>query len=462
MRNCPKCGAEYDVVDALCPACDAELPAPYEDGADEEDNTVVVDPQSSSDSVFATGSFGLAGHHAIPPQAITILSGAEIFTGDGESIASGAVAMTGGRILGISDSPMPDPQDGSTYIDLTGKILAPGFIDIHIHGMMGIDTNSATAGDFLRFSEEAAKHGTTALVPTTVACPAGNLGTVLSNIRDARAQQAPGARLLGLHLESNFISPQFKGAQPPEQIFSPEEEQAWPIRKLIDDFADEIRKVTVAPEVPGVLDFIPWLLERGIIVSMGHSAATYEEAVAGIAAGATHATHLFNAMPPLHHRNPGLVGAALEHDEVYTEVVCDGMHLHPAVLSVVFSAKGAERVMAISDALQGAGMTAGEFFLGGQHVTIVEGVARLDSGTIAGSIATSDAILRLLVERVGWDLGEALMMLSTTPAEGMGLGELGRIVPGAVADLVVLTPELEVERTLVGGNTVYQRASQPA
>lgn len=467
MRTCPACGAPYEVTDALCPRCDAELPAPYETADVEKFETGVDSSEPVQADASGPGQLGgimpegwhLADQYAVPPSAITILSGAEIFTGDGESIPAGAVALAGGRILGILEQPVPDPQDGSTYLDVSGMILAPGFIELHIHGMMGIDTNSAGAADFLRFSAEAARHGTTALAPTTVACAPGELSTVLANLHDARNQPQPGARLLGLHMESNFISPQFKGAQPPDQIFPPDSQQAWAIRQLVDEYADDISIMTVAPEVPGVLELIPWLLERRIVASLGHSSATYDDAIAGFDAGATHATHLFNAMPPLHHRNPGLVGAALERDDIFTEVVCDGVHLHPATLSVVFSAKGAERVMAISDALQGAGMpTGGEFYLGGQHVTIVDGVARLDSGTIAGSIATSDVILRLLVDRVGWDLAEALMMLSTTPAAGLGIANLGQIVPGAIADLVVLTPELQVDRTFVNGVEVYRQA----
>ncbi len=178
--------------------------------------------------------------------------------------------------------------------------------------------------------------------------------------------------------------------------------------------------------------------------------------MAAFDAGATHATHLFNAMAPLHHRNPGLVGAALDNDRIFTEVVCDGVHVHPAVISTVITAKGADRFVPISDGLQGAGMREGEFFLGGQHVTVRDGVARLDSGTIAGSITTMDAILRFLVERVGWNLGEALLMCATTPAEALDMQSIGHIAPNAYADLVVLDRELNVRMTFVNGRVVYK------
>ena len=466
MKLCPACGSEYDVTDAICPRCGVELPAPYESisEAEEYDESGEFDtaPETATDSdgvhtIFADGSaMRLAGQQVVDPRTITILSGAEVMLAD-EIIPSGTVMLAMGRILFVEEGAMTDPQNGATFIDLTGKILAPGLIDVHVHGMMGIDTNQASVEDFRRLSAEAVKHGVTSLVPTTVACSAAELSTVLQNLHDVQERGLPGARLLGAHLESNFISPQYKGAQPPQHIISPNDANAWAIRKLIDDYADEICIITVAPEVPGVMEIIPWLVERKIVVSLGHSAATYEEAMAAIDAGATQVTHLFNAMSPLHHRNPGLIGAALERDEVFTEIVCDGVHVHPSVLTTVFRAKSADRVMCVSDGLQGAGMQEGEFYLGGQHVTVRDGVAWLDSGTIAGSITTMSGIVRLLVEGHGWDLHEALLMTSTTQATSLGFTTLGHIAPQAHADLVVFDQELQVAMTFVGGKMVYQR-----
>jgi N-acetylglucosamine-6-phosphate deacetylase len=299
--------------------------------------------------------------------------------------------------------------------------------------------------------------GITALVPTTAACPADDLRRVLENVQQAHAEGEPGARLLGVHLESNFINPQYKGSQPLENIFTPADPQAEAVKALLDEYQDVVAIVTLAPELPGALELIPWLRARNIVVSLGHSAATYEQAIAAIHAGATRATHLFNAMSPLHHRNPGLVGAALERDEVFTEVVSDGVHLHPALISLIISAKGAERVVPVSDALAGAGTTAGEFTFGGKRVTVRDGVARLDDGTIAGSIVTMDQIVRLYVEQIGWDLGETLSMVSATPAMNLGFERLGRIAQGMFADLVVLDQHLDVAMTMVSGKVVYQR-----
>jgi N-acetylglucosamine-6-phosphate deacetylase len=445
------------------------LPAPYDtqwsdvaedDGYDtgEFPNTAPTGAAVPEVSAFPPVELAPQWLRQLPfdPAQVTILAGAEVFVSD-EELNPGTVVVAGGQIVGIFDGALPDPRQGFSYMDLSGQMLAPGFIDVHLHGMMGIDTNDASPADFQRLAVEAAQRGITALLPTSVACSPDELSRVLLHLHAVREQGTQGARLLGLHMESNFINPQFKGAQPPSQIFSPDEPRAWAIREQIDAYAADIRIITVAPEIPGVLELIPWLLERKIIVSMGHSAASYEQALAAIDAGATHATHLFNAMSPLHHRLPGLVGAVLESSQVFAEMVCDGIHVHPAVLSMAITAKGADRVMPVSDSLRGAGLASGTFTLGGQHVTIRDGVARLDDGTIAGSITTMDAMLRLLVGHVGWDLAEAMLMMSTVPADGLGLAKLGRIAHGAAADLVVLDNELQVRTTLVNGKVVFQR-----
>ena len=472
MRKCPACGAENDVVASICDACGAELPAPYETeeasrepeegyfvSSDEVDlgaaSTPAMVDQSAETVLSAYGSASAIMAHFHPEQ-LTILSGATIYVNE-EEISPATVIAAEGRIADVLRGAVPDPQNGAAYFDLTGQTLTPGFIEIHFHGLMGIDTNQASADDFLRMSAEAAKHGLTVMTPTTVACQAPELSRILENLGKARERGFPGANLLGLHLESNFISMEKRGAQPPDAIFTPNDPKAVDILQIIDEYQQDIRIVTLAPELPGALELIEWLRERNIVASLGHSSANYEQASAGFEAGATHATHLFNAMPPLHHREPGLVGAALERDDVFTEMVCDGVHIHPAVISTIITAKGAERFVPVSDSLEGAGLDeGGEFFLGGQHVTVQNGVARLDSGTIAGSIVTMDGVVRVLVERVGWALYEALQMCAATPADALGLGVVGHLAPGAVANLTVLDTSLRVRMTLVNGKVVYQ------
>lgn len=400
----------------------------------------------------------LVNQNPLPGKAgtTTILSGAAVYTPDGV-YDPGTVVIADGRVSEVRRDAAVDPHDGTTFIDLAGKILAPGFIDLHIHGMMGLDVMQLDGDGFCRLAAEAVRRGITALAPTTVACPAADLEHAMANLHAARAQASPGARLLGLHLESNFINLSFKGAQPGSQTFSWLDPRAPAIRDLLERYAGEVSIVTMAPELPGGLELIHWLVAHGITVSLGHSGASYDEAQAGIDAGATHATHLFNAMPPLHHRNPGLVGAVLARKEVYAEVVGDGIHVHPAVIATALATKGRERFMAISDGLQVAGMTEGECFLGGQHISVQGPVAKLDNGTIAGSITTMDSIVRLLVNRVGCDLATALHVCSTAPADGIGRPDLGRIAPGAAADFVVLDRALDVQLTLVAGRTVYRR-----
>ncbi|MDD2711083.1 MAG: N-acetylglucosamine-6-phosphate deacetylase [Verrucomicrobiae bacterium] len=384
----------------------------------------------------------------------TILSGATIHL-PAKTLKTGSVVITNGCIAEIHEGALPNPKNGAIFIDLTGKILSAGFIDLHIHGMMGIDVMNIGPEGYGRLSAEAAKRGVTALAPTTVACPAEQLRKIMESIHAAREAGVPGAKLLGLHLESNFINVDFKGAQPGDQVFSWEDPRAAAIRKLLEQYARDTCIVTLAPEMPGGIELIRWLVKHGIAASMGHSGAKYDQAMAGIEAGATRATHLFNAMPPLHHRNPGLPGAVLSSPKVFAEMVCDGIHVHPAVIATTIAAKGCDRFMPISDGLEAAGMTSGDFLLGGQHVTVVNNVAKLDNGTIAGSITTMDRIVRLLVNQTGCDIHDALRMASATPAKGIGRQDIGRIVPGAAADLVVLTPDLEVETTLVDGKVVF-------
>jgi N-acetylglucosamine-6-phosphate deacetylase len=495
MRTCPACGSYADETDRQCPICNFSLVSPATDApaapaAPEPVDLVPIGAFTRAEAITLSQELHLAGlpHTIVPspelpiaatqpcrvlvpaplagaawalitrvrlsPEELTILSGAEIFLPDGV-FAAGTVILGDGHILDVLDSPMSDPGDGSRFLDLTGYLLAPGFIDIHLHGMHGIDVNAAGAADWACLSREAARHGTTTLLPTTVACPHDALAQILASFRAAGTAGWPGARLLGLHLESNFINDRFKGAQPRDALCAPASPQGEALQALILDYAEEIRLVTLAPEVPGALACIERLCAAGILVSLGHSGATYEEACAGFAAGATHVTHLFNAMAPLHHRTPGLVGAALENDAIFVEMVCDGVHIHPAVIATTITAKGAERFIPITDGLAGAGLPEGTFALGGRPVHVRDGVARLADGTIAGSIATMETVLGVLVDTVGWDLGEALALLAATPADGLGRADLGRIAQGSRADLVVLDPTLQVIHTFVEGACVY-------
>jgi N-acetylglucosamine-6-phosphate deacetylase len=327
----------------------------------------------------------------------------------------------------------------------------------------------------------------TAFCPTTVACSAAALRAVLDQVRHAReAPQPSSARVLPAHLESNFISAEYNGAQPADCLRSPRTlfDAAGALKPIAtstssatsdstftgSDILREIERatpdvgiVTLAPELEGGIDLVRLLAGRGHRVSLGHSGATYDESVAAIAAGARQATHLFNRMPALHHRSPGLAGAVLQSDEVAAELVCDGFHVHPGLLRATIAAKRPSRVMAISDGTAASGLpTGGRARLGGRAIVAGPSTALLEDGTMAGSILTMDQAFRLLVGRAGLSLVDAATVCSTTPARELGLVGHGVLAPEAVADLVVLDANFTVVQTYVAGQLTYARNSPAA
>jgi N-acetylglucosamine-6-phosphate deacetylase len=308
------------------------------------------------------------------------------------------------------------------------------------------------------------------------------------------APPARGARVLPAHLESNFINPAYRGAQPLHCLRSPAaigwsagvekgvaplfgEDPTQGVQPLfpdsdsadaftagdilheIDRAAPDVGIVTLAPELDGGLDLVRWLTSRGQRVSLGHSGVGYEEGLAAIALGATQATHLFNRMPPFGHRAPGLVGAILQTEEVAAELICDGIHVHPAVVRTAIAAKRPSRVLAITDGTAASGLPAGaRAMLGGQPITVRDSAAFLDDGTLAGSVSTMDRVFQMLVGPIGLSLVEAATLCSTTPARELGLVGHGVLAVDAVADLLVLDAQLSVVQTYVGGELVYARA----
>jgi N-acetylglucosamine-6-phosphate deacetylase len=272
--------------------------------------------------------------------------------------------------------------------------------------------------------------------------------------------------VLPAHLESNFIHPDWAGAQPRAHLRLPpgaataaglEDYRADGILAEIARAAADVGIVTLAPELPGALDLVARLVAAGHRVSLGHSGATFDQATAAVRAGASRATHLFNRMSPFGHREPGLVGAALHHDELAVEIVCDGVHVHPAAVALAVAAKGPARAMAITDGTAGSGLAPGSrAALGGRPITARD-AAWLDDGTLAGSVLTMDRAFAFLTGPVGLGLVEAAQLVATTPARDLGLQGHGVIAAGAVADLVVLDRRLNVVETYVGGRRVYMR-----
>ena len=395
-----------------------------------------------------------------------VLSGAELVLPD-RIVSNGTLTLEAGRIAAIQAA--ASSASGSAFA-LRGHYVVPGFIDVHVHGAGGVD--SLDGGDAVgRIAAVLPRYGVTAFCPTTVACDPAALADALGQVKRAREFPAPrSARVLPAHLESNFVNPEFAGAQPATCLRRPRAALARTaepasfsgseILTVIERASPDVGIVTVAPEIEGGMDLIAWLVERRHRVSLGHSGASYEQAMRAIAAGARHATHLFNRMTPLHHRRPGLAGAILQSDEVAAEIVCDGVHVHPALVRTALAAKHPSRVMAITDGTALSGLPAGSSGrLGGQAITSDGNLARLHDGTLAGSVLTMDGAFRTLVSGMGVSLVEAALMCATTAARELGLVGHGVLAEDAVADLVVLDAQLEVIQTYIGGQLVYARSA---
>jgi N-acetylglucosamine-6-phosphate deacetylase len=344
-----------------------------------------------------------------------------------------------------------------------------------VHGIEGVDTLDILGGDspVAIMAARLPRYGVTAFCPTTVACAPEALARTLREVRLARTVRPPGtARVLPAHLESNFISVEYRGAQPLACLRSPSEALFGALRADRDesgfaaaDLLAEIERggadvgiVTLAPELEGGLDLIRWVASRGLRASLGHSGATFEIGVGAIAAGARHATHLFNRMPPLGHRAPGLVGAILQSEEIAAEIICDGYHVHPALVRTTVAAKGPSRIMAITDGTAVSGLLVGaRGTLGGQPIIAGESAAYLQDGTLAGSALTMDRAFQILVDKMKLSILEAATLCSTTAARELGLAGHGIIARDAIADVTVLDRNLSVVQTYVAGQLVYSR-----
>ena len=369
-----------------------------------------------------------------------------------------AVAVQGERIVAVRST----PEETGPRIELHGARLVPGLIEAHLHGVAHDDVMDADEAALGRISDELARYGVTSWCPTTVACPPEQLDAILHTVSraqaasHARACETPfwtGASVLGAHLESNFLAPQFKGAQPEAWLRLPND--ASDLLAVLREHRPAIKLVTLAPELPGALDLIRELTQAGIIVSVGHSNATYAEVLEAQAAGATRITHLCNAQRGFHHREPGVLGAGLVLDDVFTEIIADLHHVHPAGLEIARRCKGPGRLMLVSDALRGTGLPPGRYELGGQETWLDGRVARLADGTIAGSTTTLNRAVAAMVAHTGASWAEAFGMAAAVPAESLGLQDRGAIAPGMRADLAVFDAAAHCLGTMVRGRWVY-------
>ena len=381
----------------------------------------------------------------------TVLAGGRVLTPDGELRPAGVV---------IEDGAVVSVEEGAggwegEVVDVGGLTIAPGFIDLHVHGGGGLALATRDPQEMEAYARWVVAHGVTSFLATICA---GSLESGLEFVRTAArvSSEIPGgANLLGLNLEGPFVSGERRGALP----------KGWPqppdlrvFDGLAQAAAGRIKVMTMAPELPGAARMIRAAVEAGVTVSVGHTDAGHEAALQGFEAGATHITHGFNAMRAFHHRDPGPIGAALRCHKVTVEVIADGVHLHPATVELLVRSLDAGRVALVTDGVPPAGLESGVFRIGADEAHLAEGAVRLPDGTLAGSAATMDAVVRNVVTWGCADLAAAVRMASAVPARVLGLAHRkGAIAPGYDADLVGLTGDLQVAMTWVCGRPVYRR-----
>ncbi|MFE0927702.1 N-acetylglucosamine-6-phosphate deacetylase [Streptomyces mutabilis] len=370
-----------------------------------------------------------------------VLAGARVVRPTG-TVDDGRVIVDGTR---IADTAPP----GADVVDVSGHWVVPGFVDIHNHGGGGASFAGGTAEDVLKGVETHRLHGTTTVVASAVT---GDLD-FLARHAGMLAELAQQGDIAGIHFEGPFISPCRKGAHDEQLLRDPDPAE---VRKLVDAAHGHARMMTLATELPGGLDSVRLLTEHGVIAAVGHTDATYEQTLQAIDAGATVATHLFNAMPPLGHRAPGPITALLEDERITVELINDGTHLHPAALQLAFHHAGAARVAFITDAMDAAGFGDGRYLLGPMEVEVADGVARLvEGGSIAGSTLTLDRAFKRAVTVDGLPVGDVVAAISANPARLLGLADrIGSLEPGKDADLVVLDDAFDLVGVMRRGEWV--------
>ncbi|OED43972.1 N-acetylglucosamine-6-phosphate deacetylase [Endozoicomonas sp. (ex Bugula neritina AB1)] len=383
------------------------------------------------------------------------LKARQVFTPEGV-LDNAFVHIDQGEITSVNESLI----EGYSLFDIGERKLMPGLIDLHIHGYAGVDIMDATPESICEMAQELAKNGVTGFLGTTVTARWDHILSALRNIRQCiyNDMDTRGAELLGSYLEGPFFTPKHKGAHPERLFVAPTEDR---LTELLTVSGGTLKVVALAPEVNKAVDATQQLVDNGVQVAMGHSDANYDQAVACIDAGARIAVHLFNGMSGLHHREPGCVGAFLSHDKVTSELIADGVHLHPAILNLSWKCKGSDQAVLITDCMCAGGLSDGEYQLGELPVIVKEGVARTESGSLAGSTLTLNSAVRNMVRVAKIPEIDAIRMATEIPAKLIGSDQtIGVIAPGRKANLVVMDDDYNVELTLVKGQPVYIKKSE--
>lgn len=377
-------------------------------------------------------------------------------------IEDGCILIEGKKIIEVSDKNIK--TEDYKLIDAGGKYIAPGFIDIHVHGGGGHDFMDGTLEAYLGTAEKHAEYGTTSMVPTTLTSTFEELRNTFLIFKEAKLKNKKGSELLGLHLEGPYFAMSQKGAQDPKYIKNPDKREYEEILNLTGD----IIRWSAAPELEGALEFGRYLKQRGILPSIAHTDAVDEEVEKAFENGFSHVTHLYSAMSSVRRINAfryaGVIEAAYLIDEMTVEAIADGIHLPKSLLKLIYKIKGADKIALVTDAMRAAGMPEGESILGsinnGQKVIVEDGIAKLmDRTAFAGSVATADRLIRTMVNEAQVSLIDVVKMMTSTPAKIIGVeNERGRIVKGLNADIVIFDDNINIDATIIGGKIVFSRS----
>jgi N-acetylglucosamine-6-phosphate deacetylase len=383
------------------------------------------------------------------------LINAKIYAENG-LIPNGFISVTDDKISAIGTMDDYVPTCSGSVLDVQGRTVVPGMIDVHIHGAAGADVMDATPEALDQMAVALAREGTTAFLATTITQSPENIEKALKNAAEYMQHQSPGkAECVGVHLEGPFVNAKRKGAQPLEFILEPDVKQ---FKKWQEVARGTIKLVTLAPEEPGGYELAAYLRETGVIASIGHSDATFDQVMEGIEAGISHVTHLYNGMRGFHHREPGVAGAAMLCKELNVEMIVDGIHIDPRSVRLAYQQITSDRILLITDAMRAKCMKRGNYDLGGQKVFVSNRDARLEDGTLAGSILKMKDAAKNMIEYTGCTMEEVIQMTASNAAKELKMDDRkGSIRVGKDADLVVLNPDLDIYLTICRGEFAYQQ-----